>query len=280
MAIWERIAAAAMQLNLEWLDWRDVVDVLIMSYLFYRLILIIRGTRAEQLVKGLIVLLLAMVLSDQVGLDALHWTLRQTMTVGLIAIPIVFQPELRRALEHLGRGKIFKSAYWSWSPQEFENMLDELIKATPVLVKKRFGALIVMERTTGLKDWVETGIPVEGIVSAELLVNIFFPRSPLHDGAVIIQGNQIVAAGCYLPLTEDSNLGKELGTRHRAGIGITEHSDAVAIIISEETGIISVAHNGVLTRYLDEAKLRLMLTDLLTPMRPDGFSLWPWRNGK
>lgn len=277
MAIWERIVAAVLQLNV---GWRDVVDIAIMSYVFYRLIVIIRGTRAEQLVKGLIVLLLAMIISDQSGLDTLHWTLRQTMTVGLIAIPIVFQPELRRALEHLGRGKIFKSTYWNWSVQDFDNMLDELIKAIPVLVKKRIGALIVIERSTGLKEYVATGILVEGVVTAELLINIFFPRSPLHDGAVIIQGNQIVAAGCYLPLTEDPTLGKELGTRHRAGIGITEYSDALAIIISEETGIISVAHDGVLTRYLDEKKLRAVLKDLLLPDRKEGFSLWSWRNNK
>lgn len=277
MAILDRIIAAILQLNVEW---RDIVDIIIMAYLFYRIILIIRGTRAEQLVKGLIVLLIAMVISDQTGLDALNWTLRQTMTVGLIAIPIVFQPELRRALEHLGRGKIFKSTYWSWSHQDFEKMLDELTKAIPVLVKKRIGALIVMERSTGLKEWVETGIAVNGVVTAELLVNIFFPRSPLHDGAVIIRGDQIVAAGCYLPLTEDPGLSKELGTRHRAGIGITEHSDAVAITISEETGIISVAHDGVLTRYLDEKKLRRILTDLCKPERSDSFSLWSWRNGK
>ncbi len=277
MAILDRIIAAILQLNVEW---RDIVDIIIMAYLFYRIILIIRGTRAEQLVKGLIVLLIAMVISDQTGLDALNWTLRQTMTVGLIAIPIVFQPELRRALEHLGRGKIFKSTYWSWSHQDFEKMLDELTKAIPVLVKKRIGALIVMERSTGLKEWVETGIAVNGVVTAELLVNIFFPRSPLHDGAVIIRGDQIVAAGCYLPLTEDPGLSKELGTRHRAGIGITEHSDAVAITISEETGIISVAHDGVLTRYLDEKKLRRILTDLCKPGRSDSFSLWSWRNGK
>jgi len=277
VAIWERIVAAILQLNVEW---RDIVDIVIMSYVFYRLILIIRGTRAEQLVKGLIVLLLAMVVSDQAGLDTLHWTLRQTMTVGLIAIPIVFQPELRRALEHLGRGKIFKPTYWNWSLQDFENMLDELTKAILVLVKKRIGALMVIERTTGLKDWVDTGIPVEGLVTAELLINIFFPRSPLHDGAVIIQGNQIVAAGCYLPLTEDSNLGKELGTRHRAGIGITENSDAVAIIVSEETGIISIAHDGVLTRYLDEKKLRAVLAELLSPEQSEGFNLWSWRNNK
>ena len=277
MAIWESIVAAIMQLNVEW---RDIVDIVIMSYVFYRLILIIRGTRAEQLVKGLIILLLAMVISDQVGFDAFNWTLRQVMTIGLIAIPIVFQPELRRALEHLGRGKIFKTPYWNWSTQDFESMLTELIKAIPVLVKKRIGALIVIERTTGLKDWVSTGIPIEGVVTAELLINIYFPRSPLHDGAVIMQGNQVVAAGCYLPLTEDPTLSKELGTRHRAAIGISENSDAVAIVISEETGIISIAHDGVLTRYLDEKKLRSVLRELLSPERSEGLSFWSRRANK
>jgi len=277
VAIWERIVAAVLQLNVEW---RDIIDIIIMSYVFYRLILIIRGTRAEQLVKGLIVLLLAMIISDQAGLDTLHWTLSQTMIVGLIAIPIIFQPELRRALEHLGRGKIFQTTYWNWSSQDFENMLDEMVKAIFVLVKKRIGALIVIERSTGLKEYIDTGISVNGVVTAELLVNIFFPRSPLHDGAVIIQGNQIVAAGCYLPMTEDPSLGKELGTRHRAGIGISEHSDALAIIISEETGIISIAHDGVLTRYLDEKKLRAFLKEECSPDRSDSFSFWSWRSNK
>jgi diadenylate cyclase len=276
LAILDRIIAALLQLNI---SWRDVVDIIIVSYVFYRLILIIRGTRAEQLIKGLVVLLLAMIVSDQLGFNTLHWLLRQVMTVGLIALPIIFQPELRRALEQLGRGKIFQRSYWDWSPREFDHMLDELTKAIPVLVKKRIGALIVIERETGLKDWIATGIPVEGIVSAELLVNIFFPRSPLHDGAVIIRGSQIVAAGCFLPLSDDPSLSKELGTRHRAAIGISEQSDAVAIIISEETGIISIAQNGVLTRYLDEKKLRAILTELCAPPR-EGFILWPWRNSK
>lgn len=275
--IWDRIVAAVLQLNL---GWRDIVDVIIIGYVFYRLILIIRGTRAEQLVKGLVLLLVAMIVSDQVGLDTLHWLLRQVMTVGLIAIPIVFQPELRRALEQLGRGKIFHRNYWNLNPQEFDKLLDELTKAIPVLVKKRIGALIVIQRETGLNEWVETGIPVEGVVSAELLINIFFPRSPLHDGAVIIRGSQVVAAGCYLPLTDDPYLNKELGTRHRAGIGISEQSDAVAIMVSEETGIVSVANNGILTRYLDERKLRTILTDLCTPAKSEGMNIWPWRSSK
>lgn len=277
MAVWDGIIAAVSQLNIEW---RDIIDIAIVAYVFYRLILIIRGTRAEQMIKALVLLLLATIISGQVGFNTLHWLLRQVMTVGLIAIPIVFQPELRRALEQLGRGKFFQRSYWDWNPQEFDHLLEELAKAILVLVKKRIGALIIVERETGLKDWVQTGIPVEGMVSAELLVNIFFPRSPLHDGAVVIRGSQIVAAGCYLPLTEDPYLNKELGTRHRAGIGISEQSDAVAIIVSEETGIVSVAHNGILTRYLDEKKLRTMLTDLCAPLKAESISIWPWRNSK
>ncbi|NMA91894.1 MAG: TIGR00159 family protein [Firmicutes bacterium] len=269
------MVAAILQLNI---GWRDIIDIIIIAYIFYRLILIIRGTRAEQLVKGLVLLLLAMVVSDKAGLDTLHWMLKQFMTVGLIAIPIVFQPELRRALEQLGRGRFFRRSYWN--PQEFDQMLEELMKAIPVLVKKRIGALIVLERETGLKELIETGIRIDGTVSAELLINIFFPRTPLHDGALIMQGNHVAAAGCYLPLTDDPYLNKELGTRHRAGIGITEQSDAVAVMISEETGIISVAHNGVLTRYLDEKKLRNLLTDLCAPARSEGPAIWPWRNSR
>ena len=277
MAILDRIIAAVLQINL---NWRDIVDIVIVSYVFFRFILIIRGTRAEQMVKALVVLVLAMIVSELVGFKTLNWLFRQLLPASLIAIPIIFQPELRRALEQLGRGKLFQRSYWNWNQQDFDHLLNEMTKAIPVLVKKRIGALIIIERETGLKDWIDTGIPVDGVVSAELLVNIFFPRSPLHDGAVIIRGNQIVAAGCYLPLTDDPYLNKELGTRHRAGIGVSEQSDAVAIIVSEETGIISVAHNGVLTRYLDDRKLRTVLTDLCAPPRGDGLSFWPWRNSK
>ena len=281
MAIWDRILTASLQLKI---DYIDIIDIIIVSYVFYRLILLIRGTMAELLIKRLAILLLAMVVSDQVGLKTLNWLLEKAMTVGLIAIPIVFQPELRRALEQLGRGKIFKSSYWNWDPGEFNHFLEEITKAVPALVKKRIGALIVVERETGLKEWLETGIAVDGLISAELLINIFFPRSPLHDGAVIIRGNKILAAGCYLPLTDDPYLNKELGTRHRAGIGITEQSDAVAIIVSEETGIVSLAHNGALTRYLDEKKLRHMLIELCGPPKSEGINInlnfWRWRNNR
>ena len=277
--IWDRIVTAILQLNIGYLD---IIDLIIVSYVIYKLIMLIRGTRAEQLIKGLFILLLAMIVSDKIGLKTLNWILEKVMTVGLIAIPIVFQPELRRALEQLGRGKIFQRPFRSWDYQKFDYFLEELMKAVPALVKKRIGALIVIEQETGLNDWVETGIVIDGLISAELLINIFFPRSPLHDGAVIIRGNQVVAAGCYLPFTDDPLLDKELGARHRAGIGITEQSDAVALIISDETGVVSLAHGGVLTQYLEGEELRGKLTELCVTERSEGLNLnfWPWRNSK
>jgi diadenylate cyclase len=247
------------------------------TFVFYKMIVLIRGTRAEQLVKGLGVFLIATVISNVLGLATIHWLLRQMMTLGLVAIPIVFQPELRRALESLGRGKIFTRASLIYGDIDFEKMLDELIKAVQVLVKKRLGALIVLEKETGLNELIETGIVVDGQVSAELLINIFLSRSPLHDGAVIIRGNRIMAAGCYLPLTENPNLSKELGTRHRAALGVSEQSDAAALVVSEETGVISLSNNGKLTRYLDEKTLKQMLINLCKPPAPT-LSFWQWRS--
>lgn len=254
--VWEQLLAGIIHFRL---DWRDVLDIAILTYILYRLIILIRGTRAEQLVKGLIVLFIALVGSGLLGLRTINWFLEGLMTIGLIAIPIVFQPELRRALEHIGRGKLFQRHAYEYEEENFEIVLEELLKAIPVLVKKKIGALIVLERKTGLKEFAETGIKIEGLVTAELLINIFMPRSPLHDGAVIIRDLILSAAGCYLPLTENPNLSKELGTRHRAGLGITEVSDAVVIVVSEETGVISLAHDGKLTRYLDEKTLRSTL---------------------
>ncbi len=272
LAVWESIVTGFSKLEI---GIRDVIDILIVGYVFYRLVLLIRGTRAEQLVKGLALLLLATWVSGELELKALNWLLVRAMTAGFIAIPIVFQPELRRALEHLGRGKLFHKSYWE--PQEFNYFLNEITKAINVLVKKRIGALIIIERDTGLKDIVETGIKIEAGISAELLINIFFPRSPLHDGAVIIRGNKVDAAGCYLPLTENPNLSKELGTRHRAAIGVTEQTDAVAIVVSEETGIISISYEGRLIRYLEEKNLKNMLEKLCAP-KEESFSFWPWRS--
>ncbi|MDW7651090.1 MAG: diadenylate cyclase CdaA [Bacillota bacterium] len=259
------------------LDWRSIVDIAIVTFVFYKAIVVIRGTRAEQLVKGLAVLLLATLLSGVLGLTSFNWLLTRVLTLGLVAIPIVFQPELRRALETLGRGKIFTRSSYLYGEKDFELTLDELIKAIQVLVKKRLGALIVLERETGLNELIETGITIDGQVSAELLINIFLPRSPLHDGAVIIRGNRMMAAGCYLPLTENPNLSKELGTRHRAALGVSEQSDAIAVIVSEETGVVSLTNNGKLTRYLDEKTLKQMLLNFCKPPS-NTLSFWQWRS--
>lgn len=258
--------------------WRSIVDIALVTFLFYKAIVLIRGTRAEQLVKGLAILLIATNVSGWLGLRTFNWLLRHVMTIGLVAIAILFQPELRRALETLGRGKLFTRSGYLYGDTDFEHMLDELIKAIQVLVKKRLGALIVLERETGLNELIETGIAIDGQVSAELLINIFLPRSPLHDGAVIIRGCRMMAAGCYLPLTENPNLSKELGTRHRAALGVSEHSDALAIIVSEETGVVSLSNNGKLTRYLDEKTLKQMLINYYHPPTPSPLSFWQWRS--
>jgi diadenylate cyclase len=268
---------AQIQQLLNALGYRDVLDVALATYLFYKLIMVIRGTRAEQLVKGMGVLLLASVLSAQFGLRTINFLLKNVLTIGIVAIPIVFQPELRRALETLGRGKIFTRSSYIYGEIDIEQMLDEMIKAIQVLVKKRLGALIVIERETGLKELVETGIGIDGQVTAELLINIFLPRSPLHDGAVIIRGNRIMAAGCYLPLTENPNLSTELGTRHRAALGVSEQSDAISIIVSEETGVVSLTNNGKLTRYLDDKTLKQMLLNLIKPP-VNNLNFWQWRS--
>ncbi|MBT9167388.1 MAG: Cyclic di-AMP synthase CdaA [Syntrophomonadaceae bacterium] len=259
------------------LNWLSLLDIALVTYVFYKAIILIRGTRAEQLIKGVAVLLITTVVSGQIGLDTFHWLLRNVMTIGLVAIAIIFQPELRRTLETLGRGKIFTRSSYLYADTDFELMLDELIKAVQVLVKKRLGALIVLERETGLNELVETGIFIDGQVTAELLINIFLPRSPLHDGAVIIRGNRMMAAGCYLPLTENPNLSTELGTRHRAALGVSEQSDAVVIVVSEETGVVSITNNGKLTRYLDEKTLKQLLINLCKPLTQNQ-NFWQWRS--
>lgn len=245
------------------LRFMDLIDIAIVAYVAYRAILLIRGTRAVQLIKGLAVLIISTKASEWLGLYTINWLLRNTMTVGVIALLIVFQPELRRALEQLGRGGFLVNPFFSISEEEINKLINELAHAVQVFTKNKMGALIVLERNTGLNEVIETGIEIGGKVTAELLVNIFIPNTPLHDGAVVIRNDKIMAAGCFLPLTENPNLSKELGTRHRAALGITEQSDAVSIIVSEETGVISVAVDGKLTRYLDIKTFKEMIKNLL-----------------
>jgi len=229
----------------------DVIDVLIVSFVIYKVLGFIRETRAEQLVKGLLVLVVAAFLSDQFSLHVLNWILRGTMTLGVIALVIVFQPELRRGLEFVGRSKIVKAPFGDLDKEKAKVLTAKFIKAVDYFSTNKVGALIILEREAALNDIVETGTRIDAEVSAELMQNIFFEGAPLHDGAVIVRGDKIFAAGCVLPLTHNNTLGKDLGTRHRAGIGITESSDSIAIIVSEETGIISIAVDGKLTRFLD-----------------------------
>ncbi|MBX6352422.1 MAG: TIGR00159 family protein [Thermoflavifilum sp.] len=251
----------------------DAVDILIVAFVVYRGLLLIRGTRAVQLLKGVVVILVATMVSSMLHLQALNWLLNKIITIGLFAIPVVFQPELRRALEQLGRGGFFSLSFGTSDAPDMLQVVAEVVKAAQVLAKNRIGALIVLERTTGLSEYIETGTAIEGLVSAELLIHTFIPGTPLHDGAVIIRGAHIVAAGCFLPLTDDTRLDKQLGTRHRAGIGVTEQSDAVAVIVSEETGQISVAVDGALRRNLGEHALRETLEHLMVRKRP---RTWPF----
>lgn len=245
----------------------SVIDIAIVAFVLYRLMLLIKGTRAVQLLKGLAVLVLATAVSSLLHLYTLQWLLKQAMTALVVALPIVFQPELRRALEKLGGGGGWLLNRHNVSEADIENLVGEIVRAVRIMSKEKVGALIVLERSTGLEEYIDTGIKVGGKTSGELLVNIFIPRTPLHDGAVIIRGDRIMAAACVLPLTQAQNLSKSLGTRHRAGIGITEESDALAVIVSEETGAISLAVEGVLAGGLDEKLLADRLTAALKPAR-------------
>lgn len=244
-------------------NWQDILDIVVVSVIIYQLLLLIKGTRAVQLIKGLFVLLIISVLSRTLGLTTLTWMLDQVWTMLVVALPVVFQPELRRALEQIGRGKFITMHSNALTAEDYKKLIEELIRCTQVLSQSRIGALIVIEKETGIQEFVETGVKIDGVVSSEFLVNIFIPKSPLHDGAVIIREDRVAAAGCFLPLSQDTELEKDLGTRHRAALGISEISDALVIIVSEETGVISVAKNGKLTRYLEEKSLRDLLKNEL-----------------
>jgi len=243
----------------------DIIDILIVSYVIYNVILLIRGTRAVQLLQGIFVVLLAWGLSTLFNLRTLQWMMNQMFTFGVLAIIIIFQPELRRALEQLGRGKLFTRSSGE-ADTEFGRSIGEVIKAVNYLSKRKIGALIVFERETGLGDYVESGIRLGARISSELIINIFIPNTPLHDGAVILGKDTLLAAGCYLPLSENPFISKELGTRHRAAIGMTEVSDAVCVVVSEETGKVALAINGQIVRDITEEAL---ISKLFEELRPD-----------
>jgi diadenylate cyclase len=239
-----------------------VVDIAIVAFVVYKLFTLIRGTRAVQLLKGIVLLLLLTQVSGLLHLVTVHWILSNLQVGLVIALPIVFQPELRRALEQLGRGRLFGGSRSWLGGEDADRVVEAVVRAAEMLRRNRFGALIVMERTTGLNDVIETGVKIEGEVSAELLANIFQPNTPLHDGSVIIRSGKIMAAACFLPLTEAIYVRPALGSRHRAAMGVTEQSDAIAVVVSEETGTISIANGGKLIRNLDSKTLQEMLMAL------------------
>jgi len=244
----------------------DIVDILIVAYLIYKIITWIKDTRAWALFKGLVVIFSAAIIAYVFRLNTVWWILSNTISVGIIAVFVVFQPEFRRALEQLGRGRFFSTFMVFDEQREGEekissNTIEAIVKAIEHLSDNKIGALIVIEKNVKLGEYERTGIKVDAIVTAQLLINIFQQNTPLHDGAVIIKNNRISAATCYLPLTDSLEISKELGTRHRAALGISEVSDAITIVVSEETGIISVTDSGSLTRNIKGEFIRTMLRD-------------------
>jgi diadenylate cyclase len=258
---------------------KEIIDILIVSYVIYKLILLLRGTRAIQLLKGISVVVVAWVASIWFQLNTLKWLMNQMFTFGVLALIIIFQPELRRALEQLGRGKLFSRL--SEVDQEIHQEIGEVLKAVNYMCRRKIGALIVFERETGLNEYVESGTNIGAAVSSELLINIFIPNTPLHDGAVIIRQNRIEAAGCYLPLSENPFISKELGTRHRAAIGVSEMSDAISVVVSEETGQVSLAINGLVVRDIKEESLISKLYEELKPQSrsKDKSAFWKRKGG-
>jgi diadenylate cyclase len=239
----------------------DIVDILLVATIIYGLMRITQGTRASQVLKGLGVFIVLAQLCKLLGLSAISWLLSMFIDVGVVILVIIFQPEVRRALERMGRGAMFDMSGGEGSLSTSQEV-EEIEQAILNMSRRRIGALIVFENKTGLNEIIETGHRLNAQVSSELIENVFFPNAPLHDGAMIINGSRIVAAGCFLPLSDNQNIASELGTRHRAALGVSEISDATVLIVSEETGVISVAKEGTITRYLDVKGLRETLEDI------------------
>ena len=257
-------------------DWHNMIDVLILTVFIYQIIKLVMHTRSNSLLKGIGIVLVMAWLSSALHLSAVSWLLTQIISMGLLFIVILFQPEFRRGLEQIGRSKLirrFLGLPGKQQPAErVEAPVAEIVRAMSSMARKKVGALIIIERHTGLGDVIETGTRVDAEISAPLIENIFEPNTPLHDGAMVIRNRRIEAAACILPLSEDPTISRDLGTRHRAAIGITETTDAVSLIVSEETGIISMAREGRLTRHLDGRSLTILLTELFTPDR----SMYSW----
>ncbi|MCA9858452.1 MAG: diadenylate cyclase CdaA [Thermomicrobiales bacterium] len=244
---------------------RSLLDVAVVTLLIFWLLGVAQGTRATSLIRGAIIFLaLIYILATVFNLETLNWILARTWPALLVAIPVIFQPELRRALEQLGHtGARLRESFPANVDADTEQAIDEIVRAAGQLARQRYGALMIIERETGLQDYAESGVPVDAKLTRQLLINIFYPNSPLHDGAVLTRGDRIVAASVVLPLTDNISASSQLGTRHRAAIGVTEDSDALAVVVSEETGQIAVAHSGRLIRGLDQDRLRRVLRTLM-----------------
>ena len=240
-----------------------LIDILVIWFLIYELLLLIRGTRAVQLFRGIMIIILVKVVSWYAGLSTVSWVMDQILNWGVIAIVVIFQPEIRRGLEHLGRGS-FLSHNQSTNETE-EEMIKQLDQEIQYMSKRRIGALISIQMKTGLEEYIETGIPLDADISGALLINTFIPNTPLHDGAVIIKNNRIAVAAAYLPLSDSKLIPKELGTRHRAAVGISEVTDALTIVISEETGEVSITKDNELIRNMSQNDyLKFMRSQLCT----------------
>ena len=236
----------------------DVFDILLVAVILYKVYEMLQDTRAITLVKGFLVLMALAVFCNWANLHVISWLLQKTLTLLFVALPIVFQPELRRALERLGQGRFIGRSVLL-DDEEAQSVVDELAKAVKSLAATKTGALLVIERDMGLNDISDTGVQIDGLVTADFLLNVFIPNTPLHDGAAVIRGKRLIAAGCLLPLTENRGLSTELGTRHRAAIGLSEQCDALVVVVSEETGTISVAEEGRITRHLNIDTLKAIL---------------------
>lgn len=247
----------------------------------YKLFSLIRGTRAVPLINGVFTLAVAYAVASRLRFYTIQFILENAFIAASVAIPIIFQPELRRALEHLGRGRLLPANRMKTdelNQEDQSRLIDQVVRAVEILGRTKTGALIVIERETGLGEYIDSGIKLDALVTWELLTNIFVEKTPLHDGAAVVRHGRVAAAACWLPLAEASVLAHDLGTRHRAGVGVTEQSDAVTVIVSEETGTISVAVQGRLTRHLDDKTLRETLNNLLDVGKksPPGRGLFNW----
>lgn len=236
----------------------NILDILVVWYVVYKLIQLLRGTKAIQLFKGVGLFIVLRFIAGMIGLKTLSWLMDQVITYGVIAAIVIFQPEIRRGLEHLGRTALFKTS--KSEKQEDEEMVQAFDKAIQYMSKRKIGALITVERNTGLEEYIETGIPLDADITGELLINIFIPNTPLHDGAVIVREDKIAVSCAYLPLSESLLIPKEFGTRHRAAVGISEVSDALTIVVSEETGDVSISLNNQLLSGLSQKEYLEILT--------------------